>query len=199
VAHRFRPEPGTPTFYCPDPPTSSCRRNYPEACEAECSDGNAVSCLNLTRWYEASPPHDDLGDDPQPRDPARARDLRALACRLGLPDACHQLICGSGMNASGPDLHTAYAILEQACARDPLCGCTLLGEALTMNVRHDERGLALLDAACVRGALTACDSTQLLADLCSLRPTGSTCAALRRQGRVSPPEPDPAALPVWAP
>ncbi|MCC6555857.1 MAG: sel1 repeat family protein [Polyangiaceae bacterium] len=194
AAHRFRPEPGTPTFYCPDPPSSSCRRNYPEACEAECGDGNGVSCLHLARYYQSSPPHEGAGDDPPPRDPARARDLRALACRLGVPDACHQLIMWSGMSASGPDIHTAYTVLEQACARDPACGCTLLGDALTMNERHDERGLALLDVACVRGALTACDITDMLAELCSREPTGSACALLRRQARVAPPEPP---LPAW--
>lgn len=97
-------------------------------------------------------------------------------------------------NASGPDIHTAYTVLEQACARDPACGCTLLGDALTMNERHDERGLALLDVACVRGALTACDITDMLAELCSREPTGSACALLRRQARVAPPEPP---LPAW--
>jgi hypothetical protein len=90
--------------------------------------------------------------------------------------------------------------LEAACATDPACGCATLGHALLMASQGaiDARALGLLDGACHRGVLVACDEAAFVAELCvrGTAKTSTACDVLARNGRLpkiqAPPPPPPA-------
>ena len=89
--------------------------------------------------------------------------------------------------------------LEAACTKDPACGCATLGHALLIASQGavDARALGLLDGACHRGVLVACDEASLVAELCvrGTARTSTACDALARDGRLpkieAPPPPPP--------
>jgi hypothetical protein len=90
--------------------------------------------------------------------------------------------------------------LEAACAKDPACGCANLGHALLISSQGaiDARALGLLDGACHRGVLVACDEASLVAELCvrGTAKSSTACDLLAHDGRLprieAPPPPPPA-------
>ena len=89
---------------------------------------------------------------------------------------------------------------DPGSAHDRTCSCGAYGAALSNDRAHEVEGVALLDEACTRGLLDACDLAALIAELCSRQPS-PVCDDLAAQGRVRVPGPDedefanPATLP----
>lgn len=113
---------------------------------------------------QASAPHPSRGFSPDP-------DVQGISCPS---------------EVAGP--------LERACQRDPVCGCALYGRALLDDDRRSAEALRILDDACHRGALDACDDGLLQASLCGLArdqglPPRRLCDLLATEGRLPPPEP----------
>jgi hypothetical protein len=163
-----------------------------EACEAACGDGDAAVCLSLASVLERGFTPDLMDPDERiDKNPARALDLRRLACRLGHFEGCYELVT---IYAEKMDVQAPLRALKVACERDPVCGCAFFGGALTAlpGGPRDIEALRRLDNACERGALFACDTVELLAELCRAdknNHVSPACAPLRAEGRVRPPDP----------
>ncbi len=113
------------------------------------------------------------------------------------PHACTALV--SSPEVSAADRGAASRALRRTCAGSPVCGCELLGEALTYSpLQADLReGLTLLDTVCFAGDACACDYEAILADICSRGSTALIATLLRADGHVPPPPaPEPELRPA---
>lgn len=124
-------------------------------------------------------------------------------CSAGIVKGCTRLL-----DLEAPTAETialTERVLSAACARDRAasvrapsdaaaatartCSCGAYGAAATHDPAREVEGIALLDDACTRGLLDACDLADLIAELCTLerRPM---CDDLLAQGRVRTPGPE---------
>ena len=141
------------------------------------------ACVVLARYFSEKP--QDL-EELALRDAKRAPELYRLACEAGNGWGCSGLVDVSKPDPK--DLALAAKQLEPICKQDPVCGCYLYGDVLTRDQQTEVQGIRILDETCTRGALTACDMTDLIAEICAR--DGSVegmCKDLREQKRV----------PVW--
>lgn len=123
-------------------------------------------------------------------------------CAGGVVKGCARLLALEEPSADTVAL--TNRVLGGACARDRAesdarpgdaalalartCSCGAWGTASTFDRAREVEGIALLDEACTRGLLDACDQADLVAELCTLerRPM---CDDLLAQGRVRTPPP----------
>jgi hypothetical protein len=191
-ARAFRPVRGTAAQVCSDAPGRACE-GQEAACEESCGDGDAASCLGLARHLRAGGD----GDANREKRAKRSLELTRVACTRGLAAACQALALDP--DAAPAEKTLAVATLEQDCAQAAGCGCVALGEALLAERADDRRthGLDVLDAACARGAVRACDLADETVYRC-VREHGSdaVCVALDRAGRTAAPAIAPTPLPV---
>jgi hypothetical protein len=140
-------------------------------------------CLSLARWHEQN---HRLGGER-----SRALELLRLACGQGHGDACVELVTNAG--ATARDRAAPAAALAPRCARGDLCACFSDGVARTLTAPQSDGGVEVLSDACQRGALSACDSLELLAQICERDSDRAGPCARLLAGRPAPGErPEPA-------
>jgi hypothetical protein len=124
-------------------------------------------------------------------------------CEGGVVKGCTRLL---DLEAPTPaTIALTERVLSAACARDRAaserspgdetlatartCSCGAYGAASTLDPAREVEGIVLLDEACTRGLLDACDLADLIGELCTLerRPM---CDDLLAQGRVRTPGPE---------
>lgn len=128
-------------------------------------------------------------DDPLP-EPFDGATLRR-ECAGNMYSACSKLAEEPHLGATEWEL--VRQKLGARCAVEPGCGCARYGRALLSDPAPgaDVHAADVLDRACHRGVLDACDDMLLQASLCTVSPPSALCTRLRREGRVPAPEPPP--------
>jgi hypothetical protein len=123
-------------------------------------------------------------------------------CKAGIVKACTRIF---ELEEKTPEtLALAEETLSSACARDraaatraprdadlataQTCSCGGYATVLAEDPAREVEGMVLLDEACTRGLLEACDLGALIADLCQFQ-RSAVCDDLLAQGRVSLPGP----------
>ena len=139
-------------------------------------------------------------------------DTRAL-CGRGERRACVALV-EHGRPFASSDFDLARQILANRCgagraserqrpgdpdaAREATCSCGAYGTVLTYHPSTEVDGIVLLDDACTRGLLDACDQAALIAELCVYE-RRAMCDDLASQGRLRKPHDDEYARPTVLP
>jgi hypothetical protein len=153
-----------------------------------------------------------------PYDEDLKRHLRAV-CAAEDPKACRRLV--EEKPESREDFDVASGELERLCTRarheekkakgdpgpahDLTCACGSFGIVLTWSAYfkrgdRDHEAILLLDEACVRGYLDACDMASLMAEVC-VHEWSAGCDDLLFEGRIPTPRDDEGArnVALWVP
>ena len=139
------------------------------------------TCTALAIWHES---HRGQGGVR-----ARALELLRLACGQGYGPGCVQL--AANPRATAQDRALIAAALAPPCEREDACACWLYGEALSFDPQQEERGVEVLGEGCGHGAVDACDTLELLSQICQ-RDTWRKgfCARIRAEKTLPPPHPE---------
>lgn len=202
--------------FCPPAPCHAFLAAVALAAVSSCGAGastRATSARVSIRPWRPGPNETRCDDLQSAAEPGQGAGGTRALCSEGQPRACVALVEQSHPLAKS-DFELARRLLGRRCsaarsseqqrpadpeaARATTCSCGAYGTVLTFDRSTEVDGLALLDDACTRGWLDACDQAALIAELCVFE-RRAMCSDLALQGRLHEPNDDGYARPAQLP